>query len=125
LSCILVVDDDQLVREAVSDALLDAGYAVAKATNGTEALDQLAEYPPDAILLDLMMPGMDGWTVLEQIRGDARWQHIPVCLMSAAPIVRRTAHERGVIATVEKPFGVQALLDEVKQLLASGNHPSV
>ena len=62
MSCILVVEDDRVVREVVSDALVDAGYAVASAADGADALDQLHDHPADAILLDLMMPVMDGWT---------------------------------------------------------------
>ena len=69
---ILVVEDDADVRYVVSDALQDAGYVVATAVDGTDALDQIDEHPPDAILLDLMMPSMDGWSFLEAIQSDER-----------------------------------------------------
>jgi len=118
LSCILVVEDDRVVRQVVSDVLVDAGYAVAKAADGADALDQLHEHPADAILLDLMMPVMDGWTFLDAIAQDAQLRSIPVGIMSAVPTLRQAAREQGVQVTVGKPFAVDELLAQVECLLS-------
>ena len=116
MSRILVVDDDQVVRDVVSDALIDAGYAVAQARDGFDALDQLREHPPDAILLDLMMPVMDGWMFLEALQDDSEWGAIPIGIMSAAPTARRTAQTWGV-QVIGKPFVLDELLDGVEHML--------
>jgi CheY-like chemotaxis protein len=124
LSCILIVEDDFIVRETISDALLDAGYAVAKASDGAAALEQLRDHPPDAILLDLMMPVMDGWTFLDAIHEDDALGRIPVGILSAVPAVRREAVAQGVQVAVGKPFALDELLEQVECLLdavPSGN----
>jgi CheY-like chemotaxis protein len=118
LSCILIVEDDHAVRQAVTDALLDAGYNVATATDGADGLDQARQHPPDAILLDLMMPDMDGWTFLDTILCDESLERIPIGIMSAAPVANRTAEARGVQITVTKPFALEELLAQVESLLA-------
>ena len=118
MSCILVIEDDRVVREVVSDVLVYAGYAVAKATDGVDALDQLHDHRADAILLDLMMPEMDGWTFLDAISHDADLCSIPVGIMSAVPALRQAAREQGVQVTVGKPFAVDELIAQVECLLA-------
>jgi CheY-like chemotaxis protein len=121
LSCILVVEDDRVVREVVSDALVYAGYAVAKATDGADALEQLRDHRPDAILLDMMMPVMDGWTLLNAIHGDRDLRSIPVGIMSAVPSLRREALAQGIEVAVGKPFNVDELLEQVERLLVQGS----
>ena len=118
MSCILVVEDDRVVREVVSDALVDAGYAVAKAADGADALDQLRDHPADAILLDLMMPVMDGWTFLAEMSRDAQLCSIPVGIMSAVPALRQAARQQGIQVAVGKPFAVDELLEQVECLLS-------
>ena len=118
MSCILVVEDDRVVREVVSDALVDAGYAVAKAADGVDALDQLRDHPADAILLDLMMPVMDGWSFLDAISRDAALRSIPVGIMSAVPALRQAARDQGVHVAVGKPFAVDELIAQVECLLS-------
>jgi CheY-like chemotaxis protein len=66
--CVLVVDDDYTIRELISDVLQRKGYYVEMADNGQQALAQVRLTQPDAIVLDLMMPVMDGWAFLEQYR---------------------------------------------------------
>ncbi len=115
--CILIVEDDDAIRHMLADALQDAGYAVAMAVDGFDALDQIEQHPPDAILLDLMMPSMDGWTFLETCRGDVRSARIPIGLLSAAPVLLRTADAWGVQVAIGKPFALDALLDQVELLV--------
>ena len=118
MSCILVVEDDRVVREVVSDALVDAGYAVAKAADGADALDQLRQHPADAILLDMLMPVMDGWMFLDTIAQDEKLSCIPVGMMSAVPALRQAAREQGVQVIVGKPFALEDLLAQVECLLS-------
>ena len=118
MSCILVVEDDRLVRELVSDALVDAGYAVAKAADGADALDQLREHPADAILLDMLMPVMDGWMFLDAIAQDEELRSIPVGMMSAVPALQQAARDQGVQVIVGKPFALEDLLAQVECLLS-------
>lgn len=80
---ILVVDDDDDFREALVEVLSSAGYPVAQAANGEEALLKVAEEIPGIILLDLKMPGIDGWGVMERLRAEPRSAAIPILVLSA------------------------------------------
>ena len=101
----------------VADALQDAGFAVAMAVDGVDALDQIDQHPPDAILLDLAMPTMDGWRFLEACRHDTRWAEIPIGIMSAAPKLCKTADAWGVQVAIGKPFAVDSLVASVERLI--------
>lgn len=79
----LIVEDDPDTREILSRILSAERWKIATAHNGLEALDRLADYIPDVILLDLMMPKMDGFQVLGNLRADPRWRHIPVVIVTA------------------------------------------
>jgi CheY-like chemotaxis protein len=90
------------------------GYEVAGATSGQEALARLPEVVPDLILLDVMMPDMDGWAVLEALRADEVIRHIPVVLFTAT---RRRRPMSSIDGYIPKPFTPQQLLDGVRQIL--------
>ena len=79
---ILIVDDDITVREVIGRYLERAGFNVASADGGHEGLRMARELHPDAMTLDIMMPGIDGWTVLAAIKGDPTLEDIPVILMT-------------------------------------------
>ena len=114
---ILIVEDDDTIRHVLIDALCDAGFAVATATDGLDAIDQLDNHTPDGILLDLMMPSMDGWRFLQTCRNDERWASIPIGLLSAAPLLHRTADAWGVQVAIGKPFELESLVSQVERLL--------
>jgi hypothetical protein len=80
---VLVVDDDDLVRRGISQALEKAGWKVAEAENGRVGLTRLADAVPDVIVLDLMMPEMDGFEFLEALRHRAEWRNLPVVVVTA------------------------------------------
>jgi signal transduction histidine kinase len=82
-STILIVDDDPTARRMLQVFLSQEGYDLALAGNGPEALARLDELLPDAILLDVMMPGMDGFQVCRRLKADERWRHIPIILVTA------------------------------------------
>jgi CheY-like chemotaxis protein len=80
---VLLVDDTEFYQRAYKNKLLPEGFLVTTANNGVEALKCLSQEAPDVILLDLMMPVMDGFKVLQAVKADARLQKIPVIIFSA------------------------------------------
>jgi two-component system response regulator MprA len=123
-SSVLVVDDDAPVREALADALEDEGYSVMLASNGEEALAKISSARPDLILLDVMMPSMDGWHFLSARLRDPDVIEVPVLLMSAHPSAVRAAQRIGMVTAVAKPFQLDELLALIVRSLAPGPLPS-
>lgn len=80
---VLVVDDDESARDIMASAAKKVGWKFIEAVNGQEALDKMAKTRPSIILLDLMMPEMDGFTMIEQLQLNEKWRHIPVVIVSA------------------------------------------
>ena len=117
--CVLVVDDDDMIREMIGHVLEAEGYRVETANDGQQALAKLQTTRPDAILLDLMMPVMDGWTFLEYCRADPLCGGSPVVVMSAHPSLRERPAALGVQGVLPKPFDICLLLDIVERLLQS------
>jgi two-component system response regulator MprA len=120
---ILVVDDDMMLRRSVARILEEEGYEVAHATDGADALAQIRNRRPDAILLDVMMPRMNGREVLEQLRSNAQSAGIPVVIMTALQTIDPDRAEAlGADDLVEKPFDVDVLLNKVAlALFRAGN----
>ena len=109
---ILVVDDDRSVLSMVSDLLEIEGYDVVQATHGFAALQAVEEYLPDCVILDVMMPGLDGHEVLRQIRGNPDRSRLPVVMLTAASEDEHTwqAWTEGVDYFLTKPFDPPELL---------------
>ena len=116
---ILVVDDDPAIRDVVADILEMSDYQVQTANNGAEALAQIRADQPAVVLLDLMMPVMDGWEFLRRCRDHSRCAQIPVAVMSAARDVAAAANELGAQAYLTKPFDMDAVLDVVSRLAST------
>src|SRR5260370_14286842 len=119
---ILVAEDDDAIRELVSDVLRDDGYEVREATNGAEALGRIKDERPDLIVLDLMMPVMDGWTFVEKCYGQAFCNDVPIIVTSASHDLPRTAERLrsfGVRTCLAKPFDVDGLLALVERYVPS------
>jgi CheY-like chemotaxis protein len=108
---VLVVDDDPDILEAICDILEVEHYRVARARNGAEALERVAEERPDAILLDLMMPVMDGVTFAQHLRGRPGGD-VPIVVISADGNPQRAASV-GARAYLAKPFDIETLLAHV------------
>ncbi len=111
---VLVVDDDARLREYMRVNLEQAGYSVWEAENGERALSAIEDQAPDLVLLDVVMPGIDGWQLLRELQ--ERHGSIPVIMFSGqtdAP----TATERGASAFVGKPFDPEELLARAKALV--------
>jgi CheY-like chemotaxis protein len=115
---VLVVDDDPVIRSTVAELLLDEGYEVDQAADGAEALATVGRSAPDVIVLDLMMPVLDGWAFVERCRELPVARDVPIVVMSATHSLHESAerlHAMGVRAVVAKPFDVDALIAIVQR----------
>ena len=110
---ILVVDDDAGVREGVRVLLEGEGYAVATAADGAEAIEKLRARPVRLILLDLAMPGVDGWQFLARRESESGFPRAPVVLLSGMQFIRDAP---GVADFIRKPIDSDRLLDCVHRL---------
>ncbi|MDT0544154.1 MULTISPECIES: response regulator transcription factor [Streptomyces] len=119
---ILVVDDDPAVRDTLGRTLRTEGYAVDTAQDGLEALDRLEQGPPDLVLLDVMMPGLDGLTVARRIR--AAGDTVPIMMVTARDSIgdRIVGLDNGADDYLTKPFAGEELLARVRALLRRGAH---
>jgi len=111
---VLVVDDDPDILDALGEILELEGYEVQRARNGREALQQLAHAPPDLVLLDLMMPVMDGWEFARSLGPGGR---PPIIVLSADRNVSARAREIGALGWLAKPFELGELLAAVRRAL--------
>jgi excisionase family DNA binding protein len=117
---VLVVDDDEGLREFVRVSLENEGYLVREAASAEDGLAALEEEPPDLILLDVMMPHVDGWEMLRRVQETHGVGAIPVIMFSGkVNEPSEAAAERGAQAFIGKPFDPQQLIDATKQLLRS------
>jgi DNA-binding response OmpR family regulator len=107
---ILVVDDDLDARDAIADVLRDAGYTVDVAGDGGQALALMRTSRPRLVLLDLVMPIVDGWEVIREMGRDPSLSDIPVCVVSGQPIVRLSSSA----SLLRKPFSSAALIRTVQ-----------
>jgi len=114
---ILVVEDEFGVAEVVEAILTDLGYEVATAINGRQGLDRVREQRPDLILLDMMMPVLDGPGVLRALQGDPALADIPVIVMSSLPEESVAELASGYTAFVRKPFKVRVIVAAVRAAL--------
>lgn len=110
---VLIVDDDPGVLEVLELALNAEGYQVILAHDGSEALERAVATRPHLMLVDLMMPVMDGWQFVRECRKRGECDKTPVILLSAARNLDQAARELGVQAAVPKPFNLDELLDLV------------
>jgi CheY-like chemotaxis protein len=118
VALILVVDDEYSIAEVLEAALADAGHEVVTAMNGRQGLERLRERRPDLVLLDFMMPVMDGPAVLKAIRADPAQRDIPAIVMSSLPEgVVAEAAKGTYTAFLRKPFRLAAVVDVVNAAL--------
>jgi len=109
---LLVVDDEDDIRVLLQMYLGPAGYDVRTANDGLEALERLADTHVDLMLLDLRMPKLDGWGVLQRMRDDPKFAAVPTVVLSAhaSPEAARRALEAGAVAFLNKPVSQEDLL---------------
>lgn len=113
---ILIADDEQLMRQLVIDFLKPEGYEILEASDGKEALEIYDKDHPDLILLDVMMPGYDGWTVCREIRREST---VPIMMLTAKgeEIDQLFAYDLGADEYITKPFSPKILVAKIKALL--------
>ncbi|MCX5698451.1 MAG: response regulator [Candidatus Omnitrophica bacterium] len=116
---ILVVDDEPQLVDLVKMRLEANNYLVLTADDGQEALEKARQDKPDLIILDLMLPKMDGYKVCGLLKADARYNKIPIILFTARAQEsdRKTGKDVGADAYITKPFEPQTLLGAIKELL--------
>jgi CheY-like chemotaxis protein len=116
---VLVVDDYQDAREMYSEYLEFSGFRVAEARNGIEALEKAFELLPDLILMDLSLPGMDGWEATRRLKADDRTKRIPVVALTGHALAGHSegARQAGCDAFVTKPCLPDALVVEIRRML--------
>jgi DNA-binding response OmpR family regulator len=116
---VLVVDDEPNIVMSLEFLMRRAGFEVAVARNGREALEALEGSPPDLLLLDVMMPEFDGYEVCERIRARPEWSGTKIVMLTARG--REVERERGLSlgadAYVTKPFSTRDLVEQVKRML--------
>jgi excisionase family DNA binding protein len=115
---VLIVDDDERLREFVRVNLEMEGYTVREAANASDGLAALEDQPPDLILLDVMMPEMDGWEMLQQVQ-QRYGAAVPVIMFSGKvdDASALQARQRGARGFLGKPFDPQELIEQTKQVL--------
>lgn len=115
---VLVVDDEEMIRQLLSELLGRRGYQVTTASNGEKALEVLEEQPHDLVLVDLIMPGMDGRELIAALRRDPRWRDLPVVVVTGMHLSdeERSALEERVEGILAKGFDLE---DELRQMVSA------
>ncbi|GAB2917978.1 response regulator transcription factor [Nonomuraea fastidiosa] len=120
LGKVLVVDDDEVIRQLIAVNLNLEGFEVVTATDGQDCLDRVLDVMPDVITLDVMMPHLDGWTTAQRLRTDEATRHIKVVLITARAQDDDKLRGKGigVDAYLTKPFDPAELIQVVRDLAA-------
>jgi CheY-like chemotaxis protein len=121
---ILVVDDYQDAREMYAEYLQFSGFRVAEARNGNEAVEQAFALRPDLILMDLSLPGMDGWEATRRLKSDDATKHIPIVALTGHALAGASegAKRAGCDSFVTKPCLPDDLVVEVRRMLGTIKH---
>ena len=117
---ILLVEDEDSLRRVIKDLLEREGYVICEARDGAEAMEQVDRHNPDLVLLDLNLPNVDGYTVLQRLRGHPRTEHLPVIILSARGDEDNEVKVLRLGATdfLAKPFRPRALAARLEATLA-------
>ncbi len=122
---ILIADDEPELLQAIAIRLTAAGFTCEIASNGRQALEKMATWVPDLVIADLLMPEVDGYALLRQLKSDPRTGKVPVVILTAVPddMLTRRAEELKGICVLQKPFEAAELVSTVRRLLASTTTP--
>ncbi|MDO9181810.1 MAG: response regulator [Bacteriovorax sp.] len=113
---ILVVEDDTSIRELLVEILEGEGYLVSASKNGYEGIQSLETYIPDLILMDVMMPIMDGYAFKNELLLNSEWRSIPVVAMSAQVQRKEKLADYGIVNFISKPLDLGHLLETLKNI---------
>jgi len=116
---VLIIDDDQWIAMSTAMVLEAEGFTVHSALSGPEGIDRARDLHPGVILLDIMMPGMDGWETLERLKADPQLSSTPVIIFTAREHRegRAKAEDLGAAEYFRKPFRPDALVDTIRRHL--------
>lgn len=115
--CVLVIDDDADSRRVYAEYLRTKGWVLFTAADGRAGLDKAAELTPDVVVLDLAMPGVDGWTTLKVLRESSWTERIPVVVVTALTLSRDEAFHAGCDAFLTKPCPPEVLFLQIRSLM--------
>jgi two-component system sensor kinase FixL len=117
---VLVGDDEEMMLDLVCDVLREAGFRTVTASDGAEVIELVHRHQPVLIVLDVMMPKMDGYTALTRLRSHPMTSEVPVIVLTGQvdPVYRALSEGVGAVAHVTKPFSPQQLVETVKRILA-------
>jgi DNA-binding response OmpR family regulator len=123
---ILIVDDEPNIILSLQFLLTKAGYTVRTARDGEQALAEIAREQPDLVLLDVMMPKLDGFSVCQKIRSNADWSRVRVILLTARgrDVEREKGLQLGADDYITKPFSTKDAIDRVASVLGKGRERS-
>ena len=118
---IVIAEDDDAIAHMVSMALGDAGFLCLRAYDGDEALRLVRAHDPDLLVLDWMMPRVDGIEVARRLKSDVMWSRTPILMLTALATVEQQVQglEAGADAYMTKPFSTRELADKVREMLGS------
>jgi CheY-like chemotaxis protein len=125
--CIAVVEDDRLLRQAWCEAVAAGGYEVLEAADGAELLSRLRQARPQLILLDMLLPNVDGFEILARLRADAEWRDVPILVVSdlsetlAEAVDEESAHRLRIVGFLPKSVSLDTLQHHLARLV--GEHP--
>jgi DNA-binding response OmpR family regulator len=116
---ILIVDDEASVADLIEAVLVSEGYTVAIARDGIQGILLARDWKPDLVLMDVMLPGVDGTTAIRRLKSDPETADLPIVAMSAGRTIRRQSNELSdADAALAKPFDIEALLAQIEFLLS-------
>ncbi len=120
---VLVIDDEKLLLKSTCLALQQYGFDAKGALDGIEGIETAISFQPDVILLDIMMPGMDGWQVLEKLKMDDQCSNIPVVIFSAKEYFNglELARKHGAYDFISKPFNIQTMISVLRNNARNGD----
>lgn len=113
---VLIIDDEMLMRTTIKILLSNYNIETILAPNGNEGILLAEKEKPDIILLDLMLPDIDGWKVLEKVRENPQTENIPIVIFSAMDlnIEKEETKKKGIVSIIRKPFQLKQLLNALK-----------
>ena len=120
---VLIVEDDTTTRTTIRELLTGAGFEPVEAGDGTEGLAKAEDIRPDVILLDVHMPGLDGYEVCQGLKENPKTKNIPVIFLTAVQddALNRLAYQSGAVACLTKPFRLEALVAVIEAAIASAD----
>ena len=120
MKTIVIIDDEFGLADVLSATLSDSGFRVHTASNGAQGLAVMREHPPDLVLLDYMMPILDGPAVLRAMQADERFANTPVVMMSSLSEATVRTRASGYVAFLRKPFTFEAVLEAIEDAVGPG-----